>query len=418
MPDRSLPLRRADLVAALARQPVLCETGQAKIAALARRITKLFHLEYFTRRETLKDLYVEMNPDRRGRDPLIVADSHYAEFLAELRIALQAANFNEVSRDEIDWSEENMGRVRAKVLVPWDLYSDIRLFVRGRRMRPIRWRSLWGLKRNQAEGIVYDQVVVVTRVRDDLTEKEQQRTELRPGALYLKLFRDIPGADLNTLFPHGRVVMSALDRLMLWVPAVFGGIPVMLKLVPALSIIAVVASAYLGFKGSIEDDHLKKIIAVVSGVIAVVGFAMAQWIKWERQALRYQKQVADNAYFKNLLNNAAFFDFIIGASEEAEVKEVMLAYFFLLADGGDVPTEGLSARIEDWIEREFHVRVNFDIDDALAKLERYELCSHGPDGFRAVPMDIAHQRAARAWARLADEEWEMPGKVVEAFEMA
>ena len=397
-------MRRADLVAALARHPDLCATGQAKIAALARRITKLFHLEYFPRREALKDLYVELNPDRRGRDPLIVEESHYAELRTELQLALEAANFVEVQRDEIDWAERNMGKIRATVLVPWELYSDIRIFVRGRRMRKIRWRTFWGLKKNEADGVVYDQVVIAARVREDLTEKERARVDLRPGAVYLKLFRDIPGADLNTLFPNGRVVMSLFDKLLLGLPALFGGIPVLLKLIPTISIMVVVASAYLGLQGTIEDDHLKQIVAAVSGVVALAGFIMAQWIKWERQALRYQKQVSDNAYFRNMLNNAAFFDFIIGASEEAEVKEVMLSYFFLLADGGVVPPEDLSRRIEDWIEDSFHIRVNFDIDDALGKLERYQLCSYGPDGYRAVPMDIALQRAARAWARLADEE--------------
>lgn len=404
-PDRSLPLRRADLVHALAEHPSLCETGRAKISALARRITKLFHLEYFARREALKDLYVELNPDQPGKGALHVEDTHYDEMLAELRIALAGANFNEVSRERIVWAERNMGRVRHVVLVPWHLYDDVRFFVRGRRIRKVRWTSFWGLRSHGEEQVIYDQVVVVSRVRSDLTEKERRRIDLRPGAVYLKLFRDIPRADLNTLFPHGRVVMSLVDKLLIGVPALLGGIPVLLKLVPAISILVVVASAYLGVRGTIEQDQLQQVIAAGSGVAAVVGFIMAQWIKYERQALKYQKQVADNAYFKNLINNATFFDFIIGASEEAEVKEVMLSYFFLLAENRPMEREELMTMIEDWIEESFQVRVNFDIDDALMKLEIHELCSHGPEGYRAVPIDIALQRAARAWARLADEEW-------------
>ena len=115
--------------------------------------------------------------------------------------------------------------------------------------------------------------------------------------------------------------------------------------------------------------------------------------------------MADNAYFKNLINNATFFDFIIGASEEAEVKEVMLAYFFLLADDRAMGRDELDRKIEDWIEERFHVRVDFDIDGAIEKLERFGLCGHGPDGFRAVPIDLALQRTDRAWSRMADEEW-------------
>lgn len=404
-PDRSLPLRRADLIAALARHPALCENGQAKIAALARRITKLFHLDYFSRREALKDLYVELNPDQPGRGPLNVENSHYEDFIRELRVALEGANFNEVDREEIHRAEQSMGRIRARVRVPWELYDDVHFFVRGRRIRKIRWTSLYGFRKHEAESVVFDQVVIIGRVRADLTAKERKRVDLRPGAVYLKLFRDIPEADLNTLFPYGKVLMTLFDKLMLGIPALLGGIPAILKLIPAISIVVVIVSAYMGVKGRIEQNLLKQVIAAGSGIAAVVGFVMGQWIKFERRTLQYQKQVAQNAYFKTLINNATFFDFIIGASEEAEVKELMLAYFFLLAAAGPVPMEELDRRIEAWIEEEFHVRVDFDVEDALAKLEAHALCSHDAEGYRSVPIDIAIQRAARTWARLADEEW-------------
>ena len=56
--------------------------------------------------------------------------------------------------------------------------------------------------------------------------------KLRPGGVLIKYFRNIASADLNALFPNVRVVMSMQDKLMLGVPALVGGIPILLKLAP------------------------------------------------------------------------------------------------------------------------------------------------------------------------------------------
>ena len=67
----------------------------------------------------------------------------------------------------------------------------------------------------------------------------------------------------------------------------------------------------------------------MSGLVALGGFVMRQWLKYQRQSLKYQQELTDNIYFRNLNNNAGMFDYIIGAAEEQECKEAFLAYYFL-----------------------------------------------------------------------------------------
>ena len=57
---------------------------------------------------------------------------------------------------------------------------------------------------------------------------------------------------------------------------------------------------------------------------------MRQRLKYERLSLKYQKQVSDHVYFRNISNNSGIFDYIVGAAEEQECKEAFLAYYFLL----------------------------------------------------------------------------------------
>ena len=54
-------------------------------------------------------------------------------------------------------------------------------------------------------------------------------------------------------------------------------------------------------------------------------------MKYQRQSLKYQMELTDNIYYRNINNNAGMFDYLIGAAEEQECKEAFLAYHFLRA---------------------------------------------------------------------------------------
>ena len=118
---------------------------------------------------------------------------------------------------------------------------------------------------------------------------------------------------------------------------------------------------------------MKTAFAAMSGLVALIGFVMRQWLRYQRQSLKYQKELTDNIYFRNVNNNAGIFDYVIGAAEEQECKEAFLAYYFLRT-ATTAPTQAeLDARIEQWLAATFAVDVDFEADDALAKLERLGL---------------------------------------------
>jgi predicted transcriptional regulator YdeE len=62
---------------------------------------------------------------------------------------------------------------------------------------------------------------------------------------------------------------------------------------------------------------------------------LRQWVKYQRRSLKYQIELTDNIYYRNVNNNAGVFDYLIGAAEEQECKEAFLAYHFLRISAAD-----------------------------------------------------------------------------------
>lgn len=399
---RYIPRSKREVLAAFLSDPEIGEEERALLSRIAVRLALIFHVELFAARERLKELYVRFNPDQPGTDPLPSAPEAREALLAALDDALMAANFDRMDLARIGSERDSAGRVSAKVRVPREAFDTLRLYGRGRRRRPIEVARLFGLKREAVETEVWDDVAFVAGVRPDATMPRPGHGRLRPGAVYLKLFRDIPQADLETLFPNARVVMRLRDKLILGVPAIAGGVPVALNLIPAMSVLLVVAGAWLGVSGTVEQDAMKQALGALSGLGALGGFLVRQWVKYERQKLMYQKQVAENAYFNNVNNNAGFFDTLIGQSEDSEVKEAFLAYGFLWRAGEPLGEAALDARIEAWIGESFGADVDFEIDDALEKLARLGLVSDAGEGrIAALPLEDALAATDRAWAALA-----------------
>jgi hypothetical protein len=198
------------------------------------------------------------------------------------------------------------------------------------------------------------------------------------------------------LFPNVQVVMSVADKLLLGVPAIAGGIPILLNLASTVTVLFLVIGFYLGIAATVQDDEMKGALAATSGLVALGGFIMRQWMKYHRQSLLYQKQLTDNIYFRNVNNNAGIFDYIIGAAEEQECKEAFLAYYFL--QQGPLTQSDLDQRIETWLKDTFNLDIDFEVDDALGKLDRLGLLRHD-GGLVSVPPP------AEALARL-DQVWD------------
>ena len=297
--------------------------------------------------------------------------------------------------------------MRVKIKAPVEDYRDVRMFRRGHHTETIEIPVWFGLRRRPLEVVVYDDVVLMVATKPDgptradarktLARARRGSQKIRGGAVLFKYFRHIARADLKALFPNVRVVMSLFDHLTLGVPALVGGVPILIKLASTLTVLFVVAGFYLGLTGTIHDNDTEQALAALSGLFALGAFVLRQWGNFHRQSLIHQKQLTDNIYYRNVNNNSGIFNYIIGEAEEQDWKEALLAYYSLLTADVPLAREALYPRVEELLARVFRISADFEIDDALARLRRLDLLDETDGRLSVLPL-------ADALARL-DKEW-------------
>jgi hypothetical protein len=404
--DQFIPVRKSDVLNALLRHGLLTDHDeQARFSQFCRLLGSVFHYEYFDRLETLRDGYYYFNPEigREGRVDQHQLNQTRVELLATLESVLKGANYVEIQLADVHREHTDRQALRIKVDAPMEDYHQIRFFRRGNHKEPVDVRKWFGLRSHVVETWVYDNIVLMVTIKHagEITSKGHlkrlERSQLRPGSILIKYFRNIAHSDLAMLFPTVRVKMSALDKLTIAVPALAGGIPLLINLVPTLTVLFLVAGFYLGISGAVDPDDTVKAFAALTGLGALAGLIMRQRLKYERMSLKYQKKISDHFYFRNISNNAGIFDYIVGTAEEQECKEAFLAYYFLLIAEVQPDQATLDAAIEQWLNGTFGIDIDFEVHDALAKLERLGLLRREAGKLSVLPLSEALIVLDRKW---------------------
>ena len=410
--DRVIPLRKSDIIDGLVAEGRLDEADQEKFTQLARMLGAILHYEYSAELDQLRETYFYFDPEVDPREFGSAKDlsEAYRELSDEFVRVLTDANFVEVSHEDITKAFDERARVRVKIKAPIEDYRDVRMFRRGSHMETIEIPAWFGLRKRPLEVKVYDDVVLMVATKpDDMSSDETRRAlssarrggqKVRSGAVLFKYFRHIARADLKALFPNVRVVRSLLDHLMLGVPAILGGVPILIKLASTLTVLFLVAGFYLGLSGTMQDRDMEQALAALSGILALGAFLLRQWGNFHRQSLIHQKQVTDNVYYRNVNNNAGIFTYLIGEAEDQDWKEVLLAYYGLLIEAEPVTRDVLDARIEGLLARMIGVSADFDVDHALSRLRQFDLVIETDGGLTAVPLVDALRRLDREWKGL------------------
>ena len=406
-----IPVQKQDLIEALAASGH-AGSAQRDFRTFCGFLSSYYHQHYYADLTELKDTHAWFAP--RGPKPVrrkpVDLEATYRDLIATFENVMAQANFAEIPAADVQALGGEHPLLDVKTRTPMQAYETVRIFFRGKTSQTIERRGGLGRRGVAAIADVFEDVVVIIRFKRDDSIEQKPRLAWRaagkaaadPGAVIIKHFRNIARPELPMLLPDVRIVMKQKDMLLLGGPALVGGVPIFLNIVPALSVLLVVVGAYLGFKGVTSQDQLTKAVAALSVIIGAGAFIVRQYANYSFRKLRYQKELSDNIYCKNVNNDSGVFETLISAAEDQETKEALLAFHFLLQDGPFVSAAALDARIEEWLTATFGIEIDFEVQDALEKLAHLGLLTHEGGKIGTVPLTEALVRLDTLWDQLYD----------------
>ena len=339
--DRYIPVRPDDLLDALVDDaPRLGIDGEA-LRRVAEGLEGVVSQEIEELRRQVDRAYAPQNP---ARDTLLVGDeSLLAERSAGLRplvsYLLDKANYEALDDVQLEAALSSANSHGIRIRVEPERLELFELWVRGRTTTSRAIKSLRRpIRGREREVEIYRRLAVVFRAKGGDT-------------LNLKLFREIPVADVEALLPHAEVQMGAFDRI-----KILGG--------------------SLGAMGGLVARMLETTVAATQmlwlAVLALGGLSVRSFLGYRRAKHLRLSQMTHHLYYQNVANNAGVLDRLVASIGHEELKESLLAYA-LVVDGDARSTEALRERAAGWLRERFGVDVDFDAADAVRTLERLGL---------------------------------------------
>jgi hypothetical protein len=407
--DRFIPLRKKDVIQACLDDGRLSSNQLGAFNTLCQLIVSTLHFEYHQVLEELKDSYAPFDPNSDTLSVTTLTDDilgvKQANFTSRFTQVLNAANFEKVTDQDLQEALQEESLFKVRLAVEFDDFADVIFYRRGEYQQTETISKLWGLHKQNITFTNYDKVAVYIKFKDAdyFSQTKSSALNFEPGSTIIKLFQNVPKADLEMLFPNSQVRMRTIDKAIIGGSALVGGTVVLVtKLGASLIVLGGLFSFWLGLSNKEVTINTQQLVALGAGAGVLGGFIFKEWSKFKNRKLRFMKALADNLYFKNLDNNSGVFHHLIDSAEEEECKEAILAYYFLVVHPGSMTSDMLDHKIEQWFAEKFNFQIDFEIADALAKLQRFGIVSSNDGEYTALPISDAQDMLDTKWDKIFD----------------
>lgn len=222
--------------------------------------------------------------------------------------------------------------------------------------------------------------------RKDAERVVRQMRGLLPATVssdyvYIKMFKNMPRSDVEMIFPNTKVRFRLFDKIKFGVTA-GGGLG--MGVFGTATKVAIASNPY----------------TLVGAAASLGGIALRQASNFVNQRNRYMVVLAQNLYFHAMADNRGVMTLLADRAAEEDIKEEMLLYCILAKEPVNVrDIRQVDEAIEAYLKTTFGVTVDFDVQDALERLQR--------DGIvRVLPNGILEVLAPLEGARHIDKLWD------------
>jgi len=367
-------------------------------------IEHYYHYESFNLNRNLKQNYALFDPDLSLKErESFIGKSDFGIFKETLRQVLERGNYTKIDHETLDEAFKDSDLIGLNLSIDFNAFKDYELYVRGshKAKEKVKKYIFW---KKEIEIEYYDRVMIYLNYNEADYLKENKvklgRMPIDPGSIGLKIFKRVPKNDLETIFPNAIPRMSLKDKMLLWVPGVFGGISLLsAQVIPAL------INMYTAYETGETIDLLNSKTSLNQGLIALgilAAYCFRQYNNFINKKIRYSKMLSDSLYFKNLGNNSGAFYSLLNSSEEEVLKETILAYAFLHKSENPLTAQELDNQIEFWFKTKLKTEIDFDVTDALLKLQKIGLGVETNGKWEVLPLEKALIQIDELWDNVFD----------------
>lgn len=384
--EHYIPLRKSDLVNLLCRDLASDRAAAQQFRQLGELISATFHYEYYKLLEELKDEYAPFDPDsvtvqvtQPSRDE---KDKKLARLFDRLLLLMDRANFKRLGSADVAKALTEVSEWGVNMNVDMSIFERLEIFARGDEIgtRTTRhWPWIW---RQQTVRVpLYRRLVLFVKLKPS----RRVPAHINTGNVFLKAFKEIPKADLEMLLPGARLQMPGFHQLKLGGSVVGGGAGV------GYTLMGMFSNTILAF------DQLAH-IALGAGT-ALFGYGYKQYSGYQSTRNIFHLRLTQSLYYQTIGNNLGVLFHLLDEAEEQECREALLAYYYLwrYAGSNGWRAPDLDDYVEMDLERLAKLKVDFEIGDALAKLERLQLVTRSGEVYVAVPIERALEVLDYAW---------------------
>lgn len=200
--------------------------------------------------------------------------------------------------------------------------------------------------------------------------------------IVIKMFRDIPLADLDLVFPDAQIFVPP-QVFVNMVVTIVGGLVAMvmaLKAADRLSMSSVFSAL------SLLGARVGQVYSAANAQRAMVGRKMGQVV-----------------YDRSLASQEAVLTTLTEDMRSQRTRELFVCYCVLLHSGKALTEGELDHRCERLLARQWGQTLDFTAEDALPTLRKWEMVVPGPGGTcRAEPLKVALEKLDAIWDGLFD----------------
>ena len=383
-----IPYRRTDLINLCLEDNRLSADDAPTFQDFAEILSAFYHFRFHQTIEQIKDNYFIFDPnaDVQTLDELTLEqyEEMEAKVINEFKYLLERANYIPLPDSVIQEALSEKSLINLKTEVDFNDFAQFVAYYRGDTYKNIKLKKfMFWTKDKKIE--IFERIILLIKFKGEgyFQAKKTKKNggnnlNYTPGKMYVYFYKNIPQLDLDLLFPNIETSMTWKDKLLFGGTAIGAAVPLILKAVPNLLLIA--AAILLVFNAptmveslQVEPEKARNVMPVLVATLSLAGilggFAVKQYSQYKSKQIKFQKDVSDTLFFKNLANNSSVFQVLADIAEEEECKEIILVYYHLLTSSVTLTPEQLDSKIEDWMEEKLGTKIDFDINGPLNNLQ-------------------------------------------------